>query len=358
MTREYYLSLAASGLSMPIGTDLVLRSRPDADSIATDGDALGAVIVEAANRFGTPLAFPHMNLELEKAVMLAMLGVPEDEVDSRKLTACPGDEDLRILRERFNPEDHPKLNGHIRSIGYVARNTDLLPIGMSIGPFSLTTKLLADPITPVYLSGTGATADDEPEIRTLERALEMSLSLVLRSLTAQIEQGAKAVFIAEPAANHVFFSPRQMEAGSDIFDRYAMEPNRQVKALLDAHGVDLMFHCCGELTDAMVASFCELRPVILSLGSSRRLWEDAAIVPKDIVLYGNLPSKRFYSDDLMPLSEVRSEARALVARMREAGHPFILGSECDILSVPGCHDTILAKAEIIAAEGTRLMAGG
>jgi uroporphyrinogen-III decarboxylase len=309
VTREYYLTLAASGLSMPIGTDLVLRTKPDAESILIDGDALGRVIVEAARRFNTPLAFPHMNLELEKAVMLTMLGVPEDEVDSHKLATCPSDEDLATLREAFRPEDHPKLNGHIRSIGYVARNSDLLPIGMSIGPFSLTTKLLADPITPVYLSGTGATADDEPEIRTLERALEMSLILVLRSLEAQIEQGARAVFIAEPAANRVFFSPRQMEAGSDIFDRYAMDPNRQVKALLDARGVDLLFHCCGELTDAMVARFCDLRPVILSLGSSRRLWEDAAIVPKDIVLYGNLPSKRFYSDELMPLDEVQCNQR-------------------------------------------------
>jgi hypothetical protein len=31
-------------------------------------------------------------------------------------------------------------------------------------------------------------------------------------------------------------------------------------------------------------------PVILSLGSSRVLWEDAQLVPKHVVLYGNLPS--------------------------------------------------------------------
>jgi hypothetical protein len=31
--------------------------------------------------------------------------------------------------------------------------------------------------------------------------------------------------------------------------------------------------------------------------------------------------------------------------MRDVGHPFILGSECDVLSVPGYEQTIKAKVE-------------
>lgn len=127
-----------------------------------------------------------------------------------------------------------------------------------------------------------------------------------------------------------------------------MQPNRRVAELLAAHGVDLIFHDCGELTDQMVRAFTTLRPVVLSLGSSRHLWEDAALVPNDIVLFGNLPSKRFYSDDLFPLSEVKANAEDLLAKMKATGHPFILGSECDILSVPGCEHTIAAKAAALA----------
>jgi len=85
--------------------------------------------------------------------------------------------------------------------------------------------------------------------------------------------------------------------------------------------------------------------VILSLGSSRRLWEDAALVPKTTVLYGNLPTKRFYSDALIDLDQVRRLTVELLHRMRAADHPFILGSECDVLSVPGHEQTIIGKVQ-------------
>jgi hypothetical protein len=31
--------------------------------------------------------------------------------------------------------------------------------------------------------------------------------------------------------------------------------------------------------------------------------------------------------------------------MARCGHPHILGSECDVLSVPGCEETIRRKVE-------------
>jgi uroporphyrinogen-III decarboxylase len=133
-----------------------------------------------------------------------------------------------------------------------------------------------------------------------------------------------------------------MEAGSDVFDRYVVAPNRRIRDLLGSLGADLFFHCCGEVTERMVRAFAGLDPAILSLGSSRKLWEDAALVPPSTVLYGNLPSKKFLLDEL-PREEVRKLARELLARMRAAGRPFILGSECDVLSVPGYHDVILEK---------------
>jgi hypothetical protein len=60
----------------------------------------------------------------------------------------------------------------------------------------------------------------------------------------------------------------------------------------------------------MVEAFAHrLRPVILSLGSSRKL------VPNVTVLYGNLPTKSFYSDGAMPV-EVMRRIRELVARKK------------------------------------------
>jgi hypothetical protein len=115
------------------------------------------------------------------------------------------------------------------------------------------------------------------------------LGVILQYLTAQIAAGAKAIIICEPAANKVYFSPNQLAKGYEVFDRFVMEPNRRIKELLTTHGADLIFHDCGELLDGMVRRFTTLDPVILSLGSSRKLWDDAALVPKSTILYGFCP---------------------------------------------------------------------
>ena len=345
MERQFYLDLARSGLRMPIGADLVLHEKPNPAAILTDGEALGRVVEETARRYRTPLAFAHMDLQLEKTVLLEILGVPAADIALFHFGEDPGAEAVTRLGEGLRGSLNPALRAQIDSVAHVARHTDLVPIGMTIGPFSLMTKLLKDPITPIYMAGSGMTADDDPDVALVERALELSLQAVLYSVEAQIRAGAKAIFMAEPAANVVYVSPKQIEAGSDVFLRYAIGADRRVKALLDRHGVDFIFHCCGELNDYMVQQFTTLNPVIISLGSSRKLWEDARIVPKDIVLFGNLPSKHFYSDAVITKDQVEEQACELLHRMREAAHPFILGSECDVLNVPGSTVVIRNKVD-------------
>ena len=90
---------------------------------------------------------------------------------------------------------------------------------------------------------------------------------------------------------------------------------------------------------------------ILSLGSSRQLWRDAQLVPKDIVLFGNLPTKSFYSDAAMPDEKVEDLTRELIFRMRESGHPHILGSECDVLYVPESSERISRKIDVMLSCG-------
>ncbi len=344
MSRAYFLELAARNLRMPIGADLVLHQHPDPAAILVDGPRLGDVIAEAAVSFGTPLAFPIMDLKLEKAWLLSLLGVPAAEADSHHFSTDPGAEAVARLSAGLQSQPPPpRVTANLAALRHVATKTPLYPVGMSIGPFSLATKLLADPIMPVYLAGAGATAAEDPEVALVERALGLARVIVLHSITLQLAEGAKAVFIAEPAANQVFFSPKQLETGTDIFERYVLAPNREIGRLLETRDADLLFHCCGEITGRMLTDFCSLRPAMLSLGSSRNLWEDAALVPRDIVLYGNLPSKRFYSDQLTPPESVGRMADDLEAKMRATGHPFILGTECDTLHVEGCGDIICNK---------------
>ena len=47
----------------------------------------------------------------------------------------------------------------------------------------------------------------------------------------------------------------------------------------------------------------------------------------------------------LTVAEVERLSRNLLEKMEEAGHPFILGSECDVLSVPGSEREILAKVD-------------
>lgn len=348
MERAHLLDLARRGLRFPIGADLVLHEQPGHAEILRDGTELGRIVEQAARRYRTPLAFPVMDLMLEKVLLLRALGgIDEAAIPTWHFDEAPDAATCARIVQRLRSAPDPRLCANLGAIRHIATQTDLVPVGMSIGPFSLMSKLLADPITPVYLAGTGLTAADDPEVRLVETVLELATEVVLQVVQAQIEAGAQLVFVAEPAANKVFVSPRQLEEGANVFERLPMAANRRVKALLDRHGVGLAFHCCGELVDDMVRAFATLHPVLLSLGSSRDLWHDATLVPDDIVLYGNLPSKQFYSDDLVTAAQVVERGRALRERMAETGHPFILGSECDILSVPGCERQLMAKAMAI-----------
>ena len=346
MNRQFYLDLAARGLCMPIGTDLVMNEESEPEKVRNDGAALGRVIERAARRWGTPLAVPLMDLRLEKIDLLALAGISATEAESYHFTS-PLDE--ATLAALCGEQTVPLCAGSLvrdEALAWIATQQDLVPVGMAIGPFSLTTRLLADPITAAAMAGSGVEAEGLDDVKLLWQCLRVSETAVLRSLRNQIRHGARAIMICEPTACSAFISPRQLKAGSNLFERLVMEPNLRLKAALDEGGCDLIFHDCGELIDLMVEAFANrLHPVILSLGSSRKLWEDARLVPKDVVLYGNLPSKSFYSDGAMPIKEVVRRTNELVANMTACGHPHIVGSECDVLFVPEAQDAIRKKVD-------------
>ncbi len=348
MERQFYLDQAANHLRMPIGTDLVLHEQPDPEAILLDGRQLGQVTESAARRYRTPLAVPLMDLRLEKADLLRALGVSEQEVDTYHFRTAPDEATLNTARQAQNSPFSRRNQAHIDSIAYIAGKTDLAPVGMGIGPFSLTTKLMSDPITAIAMAGMGMTAEEDAGVLMVERCLALAEMTVSRWIGAQAAAGARAVIICEPAANRVFLSPKQLEAGSDVFERFVMQPNLRLKQQLSKAGADLIFHNCGELIPMMVREFAErLDPVILSLGSSRKLWEDAALVPKNVVLYGNLPTKNFYSDSVMPVERVEKLVTELIEKMHAANHPHILGSECDVLHVPDAAASIRHKVDVM-----------
>ncbi|MFA5043758.1 MAG: uroporphyrinogen decarboxylase family protein, partial [Kiritimatiellia bacterium] len=343
MDRTFYLDMAAQGLAFPIGADLVVHEAPDARAIMLDGQKLGEAVAEAAKRYRAPVGFPLMDLGLEKNFLLKQFGIPDDRRDAYHFAACPSDEECQKALRGLAGALSPRMQATCKAIEYVARRTTLAPMGMCIGPFSLTTKLLSDPITAVYLLGTGISAQEEPSIELARRMMSLACETIRTFIDAQIDAGAKAMIVCEPAANKIYLSPHQLKPGMTLFDEVVMNNLRSLKQRLDDRNVDLMLHNCGEIEASMIGRFAELDPAILSLGSSRKLWEDAALTPKSTVLYGNLPSKHFYSDAMITRTQVVERSRDLRRRMKAIGHPFVLGSECDVLYVPGSVETITDK---------------
>ena len=338
MNRDYFLNLARNGHCLPIGTHMVLHEQVDPDAVVLQGNQLGKVIADTAERFNTPLAVPLMDLSLEKEALLMAMGVPADEIGKYHFTANPTPPNEVALT--------PRMLAACEAIHYVTQQPGLLPMGMCIGPYSLLTKLVTDPITPVYLMGAGMSAEDEPEIGLLNQLLKIGEQVINRYVDAQITAGAQALIVCEPAANLIYFSPNQLKANSEPFEFYVMAPMRRLAARLAERGVALVFHDCGQLTDSMVSQFGTLGAAMISLGSSRDLAKDSALLSKDTVLYGNLPSKNFYATQLTK-EEVERQGRELQARMEATGHPFILGTECDVLSVPGKEQEILSKVNAL-----------
>lgn len=332
--RTRLLELAEAGHRAPIGTHLVLHERDDHEAILLDGQRLGGVVMETADRFATPLAIPLMDLKIEKEAILSSLGVAAAEIEGFHFQEPPP--------EVGGVAATPRMEASCEALAHVANASPLLPIGMCIGPFSLMTKLVSDPITPVYLAGTGLTAEDEEDVEMVESLLAIARRVVLDYIHRQVRAGARAVIVCEPAANQVYFSPNQLAESYDIFDRYVMDALREIRERLAGWDADFILHDCGELTEGMIRRFGTLDPAMLSLGGSCVLWRDAALVPRTTVLYGNLPSKRFYSSELTT-EKVEAMAADLASRMTETRHPFILGSECDVLSVAGSEDEIMAK---------------
>ena len=297
-----------------------------------------------------------MDLTLEKDVMLRTLGIDAAQIPTYHFAAPPSPADIAKIAA-MDVLASPRIKASCDSLATIAAahaaGAKEVPVGMCIGPFSLLTKLLADPIVPIFLAGSGVTAEDDDDVAMLASLLELCEKTVQAYSLAQMQAGARAIFLCEPAANLVYFSPKQIAEGSSVYDDFVIQPNLRLKALLDEHSVDLIFHDCGSLTPEMIASFAALDPAILSLGSPVKLWEAEPLVPKTTVLYGNLPTKKFYSDEEVPLSEIPALVGEIEDKLKATGHPYIIGSECDVLAMPGYETTIMQKVMAMTGCGRK-----
>jgi uroporphyrinogen-III decarboxylase len=344
MGNEFYLELARRRVRIPLAAHLVLHELTDPEAALLDGTKLAAVAVETAQRYSCPLAFPLMDLTLEKDFLLRAIGFGGDDRAAFHFKSTPSPEVFSAL-EKIDILSSPRMAASCASIRIIAEAGGPLPVGMAIGPFSLLTKLVSDPIIPIYLAGSGVGASESDEVGLVTSLLPWCEHVVMRYCEAQLEAGARAIFICEPAANDVFFSPNQLDEGSPVFSDFVIEPNRRIKTVIESAGADFLFHDCGSLSMRMVEALSDLHPALLSVGSAVKLWEIEPHVADDIVLFGNLPTKKFYSDEEVPLERIPSMVREIEHNLEPSDHPYIIASECDILSMKGYESIIKRKIE-------------
>jgi len=342
--NPFLLDAVARRVPAVFGTDLVVKEKSNPSEILLNGWELGKCIHEAALRYRSPLAFPYMDLKVEKEFLLHLLGIHGEQADTFQFDGNLGNEIVQRVRQQVHGAETARMRANCDAIRYIGHETDYQPIGLAIGPYSLMTKLFPEPITPVYLSSMGVQASEDLQVQSIELALEISTTAIERSVALQLQAGAKAIVICEPAANKVFISPDTLtEEPGDVFDRYVISFNKRIAQLIASAGADLFFHNCGELTGLMIKKMCGLKPAVLSLGSSRKLWEDAAFVDRDIILFGNLPTKQFFLEEAISSDQVEAMTNDLYSKMEETGHLFICGSECDVLLVEGYEHIIHNK---------------
>ena len=351
MDNNFYIDLARAGRCLPIATHLVLHEKKNPEAVLLNGTLMAAVMQEAAERFNNPMALSLMDLTLEKDILLRTMGVPADKTEAFHFVELPDPECCAKVTTDVDVLTLPRIKANCEALSILRDRGNVIPIGMSIGPFSLLTKLVKDPITAIYMAGTGATPEDDDDVAMIHTILKLAETIIHASCAAQIKAGARAIFLCEPAANLVYFSPNQIRDGSTVYDDFVTQPNLRLKKLFDDTGTDLLFHDCGELIPEMVTSFGKLNPKIISFGSSVKLWEIEKYVAKDVVIFGNLPSKKFYSDEDVPLDGIAGRVAEIEEKLRPTGHPFIISSECDVLSMPGYEKTIMAKVNAMCGCG-------
>ena len=167
MHKSFYTDLARDGRRLPIITHMVLHEKEDPEAILLDGERLAAVMLEAAERFDNPMALPVMDLTLEKDILLQTMGVPAEQTAAFHFDAAPDAAQCRKITAEVDVLAHPRIKANCQALSILRDGGKVVPVGMSIGPFSLLTKLVKDPITAIYTAGAGAGPEDDDDVAAI-----------------------------------------------------------------------------------------------------------------------------------------------------------------------------------------------
>ena len=219
-----------------------LDANPDA--IPLDGNHLGQLIAKNAHQHHSKLAVPFLDLTIEKNIILEQLKLPLDHQFHNPLPY----ETVHDLCHRLQTAPTGRWKATVDAIAYIAQHTELTPVGLSTGPFTVMTQLVADAKAAVQQAGHGISAQDSPAVNLTEQMLDLALRVCIRVIASQLGAGAKVIIVCEPAVDQDCLQPV-------TFERYVLAPHRHIKEILNAAGAELIVHAPGKLTPEMRKAF-------------------------------------------------------------------------------------------------------
>ena len=164
----------------PVGTDLIMHEEPAPEKIRNDGAALGRVIEKSrsmlAHSVGGSADGPAPG-DMTSAGSRRSARGPGRHVS---LSAAPLDDAaLRRLTSEQPGTICAGSTARNRALAYVHTVPDLVAVGMAIGPFSLATRLMADPISAGAMAGSGVEESESDEVRLLWQCIRIAEAAVL-----------------------------------------------------------------------------------------------------------------------------------------------------------------------------------
>lgn len=226
---------------------------------------------------------------------------PVSTIDSLKTLAVP------------DPKRSGRMPVFLETMRLLGRNLIVIKIAEVSGPFTLAATL----------GGTGIYGDvrkDPGKVETLLRYCEKVIIGYARSL---VNAGADMILVAEPSGSQL---------SAPAYERFSLPFTRNI---IRSVKVQCILHICGK-AGHLIEKMCTSGAAALSIDDVN-LPEILDIVPRNIVIIGNISPARFYTD-----SPAEIEARTL--NLLEA-----VKKRREFLAAPGCDLAPLTPPQNIQA---------
>ncbi|HHU64268.1 MAG TPA: methylcobamide--CoM methyltransferase [Clostridiales bacterium] len=261
-------------------------------------------LLEIINEFNIDIIMPFIDLTVEAEALGIPITFHENEspnVDVHPLTKA---EELKDYKAP-NPNTGGRMAVFVSVVKLLKNNTDKIVGGLVCGPFTLAGLMMgAEKLALNTLM--------EPDF--CKKTMDFATSAILPYAKAQIKAGADFIILLDPTA--VLLSPK-------LYDKFVTPSIKQIIKELE---VPVVIHTCGNTTN-IVPNMCRTGAQGLSLDGMVDFGKLSTIVPKDVVLIGNIDPVRIMSNATP--DRVYTATMDLLENMKNVPN-FILSTGCDL----------------------------